>query len=137
MIYIINFVWNFLKRKFIKTNFNISFLYLFIMNKIDVEKAFKDIDATIFYNYIFAIFTLSLIAVLSLFSVIYLLISIYLVNNYKIEDKFVNYPRIIRIIKYSMTINKFWVAFELLLVLISLLIILISSFLILDLSIIL
>lgn len=112
-------------------SFKQSYLFLYILNKIDPELATRQIDSSIFYNYIFAIFTLSLIGILSLISAVYMLICIYLINTYNIEDKFGKYPRIVKIINWSKKINTFWIVVELLLVFLSLLVIVSTSFLIL------
>jgi hypothetical protein len=89
---LIFYLLNFLKKNYSNTNLSHSYLFLYFMNKFDPDKNLGEISSTIFINYIFSIFTLSLIAVLSLFSAVYLLLSIYLINNYKIKDYLVNYP---------------------------------------------
>jgi hypothetical protein len=104
------------------------------MNKFDPEKNLGEISSTIFINYIFSIFTLSLIAVLSLFSAIYLLLSIYLINNYKIKEYLVNYPWILKSIIFAEKVNKVWIVIEISLAMFAILIIFISSFLFLGLS---
>jgi hypothetical protein len=97
---------NFFKKNYSNTNLSHSYLFLYFMNKFDPDKNLGEISSTIFINYIFSIFTLSLIAVLSLFSAVYLLLSIYLINNYKIKEYFINYPRILKSIIFAEKVNK-------------------------------
>jgi hypothetical protein len=107
MVVLVTLFFRFLfKNHYNHYNLSYSFLFLYIMNKIDPDKALGDVSPTVFVNYIISIFTLSLIAVLSLFSVIYLLICVYLFYTYNIEEKFKNYPRIIKMIKFANNMNK-------------------------------
>ena len=114
-------------------NYSQSYFWLYILNKINIDPAstFKNVDPTLFYNYIFSIFTLSVIALISLFSLIYILLSIYLINTYNIAEKFVKYPKIVKLIYFSKKVNTFWIVLDFLLILFALSIIVITSFLIL------
>jgi hypothetical protein len=126
-------IYNLLNRIFSNNLYLKSSLYLFILSKLNTGEI-PNIEENIFYNYIFSIFTLSLIGVLSLVSSLYLLFINYFISD-KFEKTLVNYPRIITFLKYSMALNKIWILIDLLLVLFILSAILITSFLILDLSI--
>jgi hypothetical protein len=108
MILMILYFYNFLNKNYSNsdTKLSYSYLLLYFMNKFDPDKNLGEISPTILINYIFSIFTLSLIAVLSLFSAIYLLLSIYLINNYNIKEYLVNYPRILKSILFAEKINK-------------------------------
>jgi hypothetical protein len=106
-------------------------IYKFI-NNVDPTSLSLNINAEALFNYVFSIFTLALIAFTSLCSFLYYIISLYLINKYNIEEKFNNYPRIVRIIKWSIKINTFWVFFELFLLFFSITGIIIFSFIMLD-----
>lgn len=97
-------IYNLLNRIFSNNLYLKSSLYLFILSKLNTGEI-PNIEENIFYNYIFSIFTLSLIGVLSLVSSLYLLFINYFISD-KFEKTLVNYPRIITFLKYSMALNK-------------------------------
>jgi len=97
-------IYKLLNRIFSNNLYLKSSLYLFILSKLNTGEI-PNIEENIFYNYIFSIFTLSLIGVLSLVSSLYLLFINYFISD-KFEKTLVNYPRLNRFLKYSMALNK-------------------------------
>jgi len=82
-------IYNLLNRIFSNNLYLKSSLYLFILSKLNTGEI-PNIEENIFYNYIFSIFTLSLIGVLSLVSSLYLLFINYFISD-KFEKTLVNY----------------------------------------------
>jgi len=91
-----------------------------------------NIETLLFFDYLSGILFAGIFALSSLFSLIYIFASLYIINNYNIEQKLANYPRIIKIINLAKNLNTFFIIFNLLILIISLLIIIITSYFILS-----
>lgn len=90
-----------------------------------------NIETLVFFDYLSGILFLGIIAISSLFSLIYIFTSLYIINNYNIEQKLANYPIIVKFINLTKKYNTFLIIFNLFILIISLLIIIITSYFIL------
>jgi hypothetical protein len=50
---------------------------------------------------------MSVVALSSLFSLIYIIASLYIIKNYDVEKKLVNYPRVIKLMYLTKKFNTF------------------------------
>jgi hypothetical protein len=113
----------------------IKYIYIWLKQIDPVTAAGSEtinIDTLLFFDYLSGILFSGIIAISSIFSLIYIFASLYIINNYNVEQKLANYPRIIKIIYLTKNLNNFFIIFNLLILIASLLVIIITSYLILS-----
>lgn len=86
-----------------------SFFYIILLNFLN-----KPVSAELepLLKVVSIFFLLSLLALSSFISLLTIYISLYLNSKYKIEDKFNNYPFIIKIINYSIKASKMFILID-------------------------
>jgi hypothetical protein len=91
-------------------DWNVSFLPLIILNKFkDFEVSDENIQ--LFY-FALTIWILIIAVLINLFNIILTLTILHYKNKYNLEDKFINYPWIVRIIKFYDKISYLTIALE-------------------------
>lgn len=109
-----------------KNNYNYkqSFFFGFIFNLLDLK---LPENAEPIVNYSFGVLILSIIILFNIINAFTNLISLYLLNKYDVNNKFKNYPLLIKIIKFFEGGSLVNICIELAMCLICLLVIIISS----------
>jgi hypothetical protein len=91
-----------------------------------------NIETLLFFDYLSGVLFSGIIAISSLLSLIYIFTSLYIINNYNVEQKLANYPRIVKFINLTKKYNTFLIIFNLFILIVSLLVIAITSYLVLS-----
>lgn len=106
-----------------------SFTFPFILNLFGVE--IPDTNEPIL-GFAFSVFTLCLITLISFINILGYFASIYFINKYNVNSIFINYPWIIKILKYYEKSTLFIIIVEIIFILLSLIFLILLSLVILD-----
>lgn len=101
-----------------------SFSFIFILNYLGVS---VPEEATPLINFSFGVFILALLTLFCYLNALISLLSLYILSKYNVDEKFKNYPRIIKIIKYYENTSLFSIFIEIISGFIFLLIIIFGS----------
>lgn len=107
-----------------KNNYRHSFSFLFIFNLMNIP---IPENAEPIVNYAFGVLSLSLLIFFSILNAFLSLFSLYSISKYDVADKFKNYPKLIKIIKYYEKSSLFYIFIEITMALIFTLFIVFSS----------
>jgi hypothetical protein len=115
-----------------KNNYRHSFSFLFILNLLNVSVP-ENAEPVI--NYSFGVLILSLLVFFNIVNAFMSLYSLYVINKYSVDERFKNYPRFKKIVKYYENSSLVFISIEIGMALIFLLVIIFSSLFFLGVSI--